>query len=87
VKNFDAAVAAIRSHGIVASTHGIQRWYVYRTAEVKGGEIPPSSLTYFSRSKAQRAFDELNAKAVIDAMWGYGINGRTAHPADTAVIR
>jgi len=74
VKNFDAAVAAVRSHGIVASTHGIPRWYVYKIADVKGGEVPPSSLTFFSRAKAQRKCDELNAKAVINAMWRYPVN-------------
>jgi hypothetical protein len=76
VKQFDAAVAAIRSHGIVASGHGVPRWYVYRTAEAAGGEIPPSSLIYFSKVKAQRACDELNARAVIEAMWRLGYPGK-----------
>jgi len=71
VKQFDAAVSAVRSYGVVPSSHGIQRWYVYRASEVRGGEIPASSLTFFDRLKAQRACDELNAKAVIE-MWRYG---------------
>lgn len=71
MKNFDAAAAAIRSYGVVPSTHGIPRWYVYRAAEVQGGEVPPSSLTFFDQKKAQLACDSLNAKAVIE-VWQAG---------------
>lgn len=71
MRQFDAAVEAIRTYAVVRSTNGITRWYVYRRSEVKGGLLPPSSLTFFTEGRAYRACDELNAKAVIEA-WRCG---------------
>lgn len=71
MKNFDAVVAAIHTYGVVPSTHGFPCWYVYRTVNVEGGEVPADSLTFFDKGKASRACDELNARAVIE-MWRYG---------------
>ncbi len=73
MKNFDAVVAALRSYSVVPSTHGFPRWYVYRTASAKayGGEIPPDSITFFDKARAQSECDKLNARAVIDT-WRYG---------------
>jgi hypothetical protein len=68
MKPFDAAVAAIRTFAIGTSTHGVQRFYVYRRAEVKGGMIPDTALIFFNRGRAEKVCDQLNANAVIDAM-------------------
>lgn len=69
--NFDAVVAAVRSYGVAPSGAGLPRWYVYRRAAVKGGEVPPDALIFFSKEKAQAKCDRLNAEAVIE-MWRYG---------------
>ena len=71
MRDFDAVVAAIRSYGVVPSSHGFPRWYVYQTSKVCGGEVPTDSLTFFDKEKAQRTCDELNARAVIE-VWRYG---------------
>ena len=71
MKNLDAVVAAVRTYGVVPSTHGFPRWYVYRTSKTVGGEVPPDALVFFSKEKAMAQCDKLNAEAVIE-MWRYG---------------
>lgn len=59
----------IRSYAVARSTFGPALWYVYRVADVVGGQLPDKHYSvHVDRNEALRRCDELNAHMVLEVI-------------------
>lgn len=67
----ERVAAVIRSYAVARSTFGPALWYVYRVADVIGGQLPDKHYSvHTDATSAQRRCDELNASMVLEAISG-----------------